>query len=224
MSRSSACGSGSAGSGSGMSTTKRSPVLTLRDGSSIVRSVRQRHAAAFDQRLHAAAREGRQGSRQRAVQPLAGGAFVEGHDVAAGVAHGVFLASPVLQASAPLWLKVLVIVMGLLIVAGFVVIAAEIARRMSTPQRRPRRQPPPPSPSASRCPPARGRVGDQPPATGRRPCRDARAAHPPTSSIRATAPCSARSISRPVPRVRISPDELPQRQRGRRPSARSSRP
>jgi hypothetical protein len=42
------------------------------------------------------------------------------------------LASPT-QASAPLWLKVLVIVMGLLIVAGFVVIAAEIARRMSTP-------------------------------------------------------------------------------------------
>ena len=35
------------------------------------------------------------------------------------------------QAYAPLWLKVLVIVMGLLIVAGFVVIAAEIARRMS---------------------------------------------------------------------------------------------
>ncbi len=34
--------------------------------------------------------------------------------------------------SAPLWLKVLVIVMGLLIIAGFVVIAAEIARRMST--------------------------------------------------------------------------------------------
>jgi hypothetical protein len=42
------------------------------------------------------------------------------------------LASPI-QAHAPLWLKVLVIVMGLLIVAGFVVIAAEIARRMSTP-------------------------------------------------------------------------------------------
>jgi hypothetical protein len=42
------------------------------------------------------------------------------------------LASPA-QAYAPLWLKVLVIVMGLLIVAGFVVIAAEIARRMSTP-------------------------------------------------------------------------------------------
>jgi hypothetical protein len=37
------------------------------------------------------------------------------------------------QAYAPLWLKVLVIVMGLLIVAGFVVIAAEIARRMSNP-------------------------------------------------------------------------------------------
>jgi hypothetical protein len=35
------------------------------------------------------------------------------------------------QAYAPLWLKVLVIVMGLLIVAGFVVIAAEIAHRMS---------------------------------------------------------------------------------------------
>ena len=43
------------------------------------------------------------------------------------------MASPAAQASAPLWLKVLVIVMGLLIVAGFVVIAAEIARRMSTP-------------------------------------------------------------------------------------------
>ena len=42
------------------------------------------------------------------------------------------MASPA-QTSAPLWLKVLVIVMGLLIVAGFVVIAAEIARRMSTP-------------------------------------------------------------------------------------------
>jgi len=54
------------------------------------------------------------------------------------------LASPA-QASAPLWLKVLVIVMGLLIVAGFVVIAAEIARRMSTP-------------NAAR-PPASGQVG-----------------------------------------------------------------
>ena len=43
------------------------------------------------------------------------------------------MASPAAQASAPLWLKVLVIVMGLLIVAGFVVIAAEIARRMSSP-------------------------------------------------------------------------------------------
>ena len=32
-----------------------------------------------------------------------------------------------------MWLKVLVIVMGLLIVAGFVVVAAEIARRMSNP-------------------------------------------------------------------------------------------
>lgn len=42
------------------------------------------------------------------------------------------MASPA-QAYAPLWLKVLVIVMGLLIVAGFVVVAAEIARRMSTP-------------------------------------------------------------------------------------------
>ena len=42
------------------------------------------------------------------------------------------MASPA-PAYAPLWLKVLVIVMGLLIVAGFVVIAAEIARRMSTP-------------------------------------------------------------------------------------------
>ena len=95
-------------------------------------AVRQRHAAAFDQRLHAAAREGRQGSRQRAVQPLAGGAFVDGHDVALASLME-FSWRPLLQASAPLWLKVLVIVMGLLIVAGFVVIAAEIARRMSTP-------------------------------------------------------------------------------------------
>ena len=36
------------------------------------------------------------------------------------------------QAYAPLWLKVLVIVMGLLIVAGFIVIGVEIARRMSS--------------------------------------------------------------------------------------------
>lgn len=42
------------------------------------------------------------------------------------------MASPA-QANTPLWLKVLVIVMGLLIVAGFVVIVAEIARRISTP-------------------------------------------------------------------------------------------
>jgi hypothetical protein len=42
------------------------------------------------------------------------------------------LASPA-PAYAPLWLKVLVIVMGLLIVAGFIIVAAEIARRMSTP-------------------------------------------------------------------------------------------
>jgi hypothetical protein len=42
------------------------------------------------------------------------------------------LASPA-QASAPLWLKVLVIGMGLLIVVGFVVAVAEIARRISTP-------------------------------------------------------------------------------------------
>ena len=39
--------------------------------------------------------------------------------------------APPAQAYAPFWLKVLVIVMGLLIVAGFIVIAAEIARRMS---------------------------------------------------------------------------------------------
>lgn len=38
---------------------------------------------------------------------------------------------PASQAHAPLWLKVLVIVMGLLIVVGFIVVAAEIARRMS---------------------------------------------------------------------------------------------
>ncbi len=41
--------------------------------------------------------------------------------------------APPAQATAPFWLKVLVIVMGLLIVAGFIVVAAEIARRMSTP-------------------------------------------------------------------------------------------
>jgi hypothetical protein len=36
------------------------------------------------------------------------------------------------QASAPLWLKVLVVVMGLLIVVGLIVVAAEISRRMSS--------------------------------------------------------------------------------------------
>lgn len=36
------------------------------------------------------------------------------------------------QAFAPLWLKVLVVVMGLMIVVGFIVVAAEIARRMSS--------------------------------------------------------------------------------------------
>jgi len=36
-------------------------------------------------------------------------------------------------AYAPLWLKVLVVVMGLLIVVGFIVVAAEISRRMSSP-------------------------------------------------------------------------------------------
>ena len=40
--------------------------------------------------------------------------------------------APIPQASAPLWLKVLVIVMGLLIVVGFIVVASEIARRMSS--------------------------------------------------------------------------------------------
>lgn len=56
--------------------------------------------------------------------------------MALGFAHGVFLASsssaPRPQPAAPLWLKVLVIVMGLLIVVGFIVVAAEIARRMSS--------------------------------------------------------------------------------------------
>ncbi|HEX5263990.1 MAG TPA: DUF6476 family protein [Phenylobacterium sp.] len=36
------------------------------------------------------------------------------------------------QAYAPIWLKVLVVVMGLLIVVGFIVVASEIARRMSS--------------------------------------------------------------------------------------------
>ena len=40
--------------------------------------------------------------------------------------------APIPQSSAPLWLKVLVIVMGLMIVVGFVVVASEIARRMSS--------------------------------------------------------------------------------------------
>ena len=40
--------------------------------------------------------------------------------------------APIPQASAPLWLKVLVIVMGLMIVVGFIVVASEIARRMSS--------------------------------------------------------------------------------------------
>jgi hypothetical protein len=58
--------------------------------------------------------------------------------MALGFTHGVSLASPspappLPQASAPLWLKILVIVMGLLIVVGFIVVASEIARRMSSP-------------------------------------------------------------------------------------------
>ncbi len=40
--------------------------------------------------------------------------------------------APPAQAYAPRWLKVLVIVMGLVIVTGFIVIAAETFRRMST--------------------------------------------------------------------------------------------
>jgi hypothetical protein len=53
--------------------------------------------------------------------------------VALGFAHEVFLAPPSSsQASAPLWLKVLVVVMGLLIVVGFIVVASEISRRMSS--------------------------------------------------------------------------------------------
>jgi len=42
------------------------------------------------------------------------------------------LASPSSSQAAPLWLKVLVVVMGLLIVVGFIVVASEIARRMSS--------------------------------------------------------------------------------------------
>ena len=42
------------------------------------------------------------------------------------------MASPSSSQAAPLWLKVLVVVMGLLIVVGFIVIATEIARRMSS--------------------------------------------------------------------------------------------
>ncbi|MBS0524200.1 MAG: hypothetical protein JSS04_11260 [Proteobacteria bacterium] len=42
------------------------------------------------------------------------------------------MAPPSSQAYAPLWLKVLVVVMGLLIVVGFIVVASEIARRMSS--------------------------------------------------------------------------------------------
>ncbi len=42
------------------------------------------------------------------------------------------MASPA-QAYTPLWLKVSVVVMGLLIIAGSYVVATEISRRMSTP-------------------------------------------------------------------------------------------
>ena len=102
------------------------------------------------------------------------------------------------QASAPLWLKVLVIVMGLLIVVGFVVIAAEIARRMS-------------SASTPAAPPAAAhlRRAHRAARRARRWCRSTgaatgspsmssarRAGPPPISSIRATARCSAPSNSR----------------------------
>src|SRR5471030_862884 len=51
MSKSSACGSGSARSGSGMSTTERSPVLTLREGSSTVCPVSSNGPANATRRL-----------------------------------------------------------------------------------------------------------------------------------------------------------------------------
>ncbi len=98
------------------------------------------------------------------------------------------MASPA-RAYAPLWLKVLVIVMGLLIVAGFVVIAAEIARRMSTPNAA--RSPAAASGFSERIAlPAGARVVSVTTAGERadRPRRDAGAAPPsPTSSTRATA-------------------------------------
>jgi hypothetical protein len=96
------------------------------------RPVRQAHPAALDQGFHAGPREARQDIGQRAVQPFAGRILGNGHELATDVAHGVVLNTSA-QPSTPLWLKILVIVMGLLIVAGFVVVAAEIARRMSTP-------------------------------------------------------------------------------------------
>jgi hypothetical protein len=96
------------------------------------RPARQAHPAALDQSFYAGPREARQDIGQRAVKPLAGRVFCNGHELATDVAHGVVLDSPA-QPYTPLWLKVLVIVMGLLIVAGFIVVAAEIARRMSTP-------------------------------------------------------------------------------------------
>jgi len=130
MSSSRACGTESRGSGSGTSTTKDRRFVPC-GRLSIVGASASRHAAALDQRLYAASREGRQGDGQPQRSAVPGSAFVEGHEWRAASPWS-FLASPA-QASAPLWLKVLVIVMGLLIVAGFVVIAAEIARRMSTP-------------------------------------------------------------------------------------------
>jgi hypothetical protein len=51
-------------------------------------------------------------------------------------------------AYAPLWLKVLVVVMGLLIVVGFIVVAAEIARRMSNASTSPAPSGPAPSTAA----------------------------------------------------------------------------
>jgi len=51
--------------------------------------------------------------------------------VAAGVAHGVFVASSS-QPRSQIWIKSLVIGMGVLIVVGFVVVVVELGRRMST--------------------------------------------------------------------------------------------
>ena len=189
MSRSIARGRGSAGSVLNIDD-KSLACFDLYGKALLSLAIRQRPAA-FDQRLHAAARE-------RSARHIAKARSSRSPAVLSSTVTRwrpaslmVFLASPA-QAYAPLWLKVLVIVMGLLIICGL--------RGHCGRDRPPDVRPTPdgsPAPASGAFPrahrPAVRGAGDD---DGRRrppggPCRNARAAlRPPTSSTRAMAPAA----------------------------------